>query len=324
MGSRAVAVVGRTPEAIARRFRIDDPAGGIVVTRTGRPFFADAAWGAEVVARLRAAVEGAGLWDEWDSDWVVLDAELLPWSAKAEELLRSQYAAVGAAARATTGRAASVLAAAAGRGVPVDALLPAAQERVAAVDGFVAAYRRYCWPVTSVADLRVAPFAVLATEDVVRATTDHVEQMAWAARLAEAAPDFVAPTRHRLVDLGDEASEAAAVTWWEDLVAAGGEGMVVKPRAAVVTGPRGLVQLGLKVRGPEYLRIIYGPEYRSPANLERLRQRGVGRKRSLATREGALGLEALTRFVAGEPLHRVHECVFAVLALESEPVDPRL
>ena len=83
-------------------------------------------------------------------------------------------------------------------------------------------------------------------------------------------------------------------------------------------------QPGLKVRGREYLRIIYGPDYTEPANLARLRQRGLAHKRSLALREYALGLEALDRVTRGEPLWRVHECVFAVLALDSEPVDPRL
>ncbi len=73
-----------------------------------------------------------------------------------------------------------------------------------------------------------------------------------------------------------------------------------------------------------YLRIIYGPDYTEAANMDRLRQRALGRKRSLATREYALGLEGLERVARGEPLWRVHECVFAVLALDSEPVDPRL
>ena len=112
--------------------------------------------------------------------------------------------------------------------------------------------------------------------------------------------------------------------WWTELTEAGGEGMVVKPLANLTRGKRGLVQPGLKVRGREYLRIIYGPDYTEPANLDRLRERGLGLKRSLATREYALGLEALDRAARGEPLWRVHECVFAVLALESEPVDPRL
>jgi protein phosphatase len=98
---------------------------------------------------------------------------------------------------------------------------------------------------------------------------------------------------------------------------------VVKPAANLTRGD-GLVQPGLKVRGREYLRIIYGPDYTEPEHLDRLRQRAVGHKRSLALREYALGLEALDRVARGEPLWRIHECVFAVLALESEPVDPRL
>ena len=127
-----------------------------------------------------------------------------------------------------------------------------------------------------------------------------------------------------MVEVTDPSSEAAATAWWEELTAAGGEGMVVKPYDFTVRGRRGLVQPGIKVRGREYLRIIYGPEYDAPSQLPRLRSRGLGRKRSLASREFALGVESLERFVRREPLYRVHECVFAVLALESEPVDPRL
>lgn len=114
------------------------------------------------------------------------------------------------------------------------------------------------------------------------------------------------------------------MSWWEKLTAKGGEGMVVKPRDFVARGRRGIAQPAIKCRGREYLRIIYGPEYAAPDQLERLRARAVGGKRSLAAREFALGVEALERFVRGEPLARVHECVFGVLALESEPIDPRL
>jgi protein phosphatase len=100
--------------------------------------------------------------------------------------------------------------------------------------------------------------------------------------------------------------------------------MVVKPHGFTAVHEGRLIQPALKVRGPEYLRIIYGPEYLFAKNLSRLRRRGLMRKRGLAAREFALGIEALERFVAREPLRRVHECVFGVLAMESEPVDPRL
>jgi protein phosphatase len=324
MGSRAVVIVCRDAETAGRRFKIDDPNGGTIYTRTGRAFFSDAAWQAKVVERTRAAITAADLWDALDTDWVALDTELLPWSAKAEELLRSQYAAVGAAGHAMTAHASELLAAALHRGVDVAALAHRTEDRAVALDRFIDAYRQYCWSVEEPDDLKLAPFVVLAAEGALLAGRDHRWHLSIAEQLTSAGEGFIHPTRNITVDLDDPEGEAAAISWWEQLVGNGGEGMVVKPLDSIVTGHRGLIQPGIKCRGPEYLRIIYGPEYRMAHNLERLRDRGLGRKRSLAQREFALGIEALERFVAGEPLHRVHECVFGVLAMESEPVDPRL
>jgi len=324
MGSRAVAIVCRDADVAARRFKIDDPTGGTVYTRTGRAFFRDSPWQSYVIERVRGALSAAGLWDELDTDWLALDTELLPWSAKAEDLLRTQYAAVGASGRAMVGRANAIVGTALDRGVDIGGLAARAGERVGALDRFVDAYRQYCWSVTGPEDLQMAPFVLLAAEGELLADRPHDWHMAMADRLVNAGEGFVRATRRVLVDLADGASEADAVAWWEQLVDAGGEGMVVKPLASIVTGKHGLIQPGIKCRGPEYLRIIYGPEYLAADNLERLRQRNIGRKRSLAQREFALGIEALERFVACEPLHRVHECVFGVLAMESEPVDPRL
>jgi protein phosphatase len=199
------------------------------------------------------------------------------------------------------------------------------RERLGRVNQYVEAYRRYCWPVRSVQDLKLASFHLLASEGRVHVDKDHVWHMRTLARLAEAAPGTsLVATSHRVVDVTDPADVAAGVDWWEQLTAGGGEGMVVKPLEFIVRGNKGLVQPAVKCRGREYLRIIYGPEYDALENLARLRGRALGAKRSLALREFALGVEALERFVRGEPLRRVHECVFGVLALESEPVDPRL
>jgi protein phosphatase len=208
--------------------------------------------------------------------------------------------------------------------VNVDELLERQRERLSDAEALRDAYRPYCWDVSSIGDVRVAPFQVLAGERAAYVDRPHTWHLQLAERLAAAAPELVVPTRHEAVDVTDPATQERATSWWEDLTAAGGEGMVVKPADAVVRGRRGVAQPGLKVRGREYLRLIYGPEYTAPSNIARLRSRALGRKRSLAIREFALGVEALERFVRGEPLHRVHECVFAVLALESEPVDPRL
>lgn len=323
MGSRAVVLVCRDASVAERRFGASGGLTGAVHTRTGRPFF-ESALTEQLLARLREAVNSAGLWEELETDWLLLDAELLPWSAKAEDLLRNQYAAVGAAARSALPAATSVLEAAAARGLDVGALLARTERRAVDAEAFTDAYRRYVWPVDGLAGVQLAPFQVLATEGRTWADRDHLWHLGVADRLVAADPDLVRPTRRLVVDLDDDTAVAAGIAWWTELTGGGGEGMVVKPLANLVKAKGGYAQPGIKVRGREYLRIIYGPDYLEPANLARLRDRNLGHKRSLAGREYALGIESLERVAAGEPLWRVHEAVFAVLALESEPVDPRL
>ena len=173
-------------------------------------------------------------------------------------------------------------------------------------------------------DLKLAPFHLLASEGKVYFDRDHVWHMETLASLCRTDSRLLLSTQHRNVDLVDLNSQQRAIEWWTEHTERGGEGMVVKPLRFVEKGRRGIVQPGVKCRGREYLRIIYGPEYTLPEHLDRLRSRALGRKRSLALREFALGVESLERFVRREPLRRVHECVFGVLALETEPVDPRL
>jgi protein phosphatase len=190
--------------------------------------------------------------------------------------------------------------------------------------GYVDSYRRYCWPVGSIDDLKLAPFHLLATEGKTHVDKDHVWHMDTLAKVCRHDRQLMLATPYKVVDLTDPPSQDEGVRWWTELTERGGEGMVVKPFDFVAKGRRGLLQPAVKCRGREYLRIIYGPEYTAAEHIERLRSRGLAAKRSLALREFALGVEALERFVRGEPLRRVHECVFGVLALESEPVDPRL
>lgn len=324
MGSRAIVVVCRDAAVARERFGVDSGETGAVYTRTGRPFLDDFADTEAVLSRVRAAVETAGLWDELGTGWLALDCELMPWSAKAIELIRRQYASVGAAARAGLGAAVAALDATAARGIDVAPLADAQRARIEHVERYVAAYRRYVWPVEGIADLRLAPFHVLAAQSGVFVDREHLWHLDLCDRLVDADPDWLTRTGRRAVDVTDAGSQADGAAWWEELTAGGGEGMVVKPMGFVARGRKGLVQPGIKCRGREYLRIVYGPEYADPGQIDRLRGRSLGRKRSLAVREFALGVEALERFVRGEPLHRVHECVFGVLALESEPVDPRL
>ncbi|MFJ4541152.1 polynucleotide kinase-phosphatase [Streptomyces tibetensis] len=325
MGSRAVALVCRDAEAARKRFGVDGPTGSLY-TRTGRPFLDDDALTEEILDRVRTAIGEAGLWDELETDWLLLDAELMPWSLKASGLLRSQYAAVGAASGAVLPQALAALQGAAARGVDVTGLLSRTGERATDAAAFTEAYRRYCWTTDGLEGVRLAPFQILAVQGRNLAGLPHDEQLALLDRLVEHDGSGLLQTTRRLyVDTADPESVQAGIDWWLEMTGRGGEGMVVKPVGAVVRDSQGrLVQPGIKCRGREYLRIIYGPEYTRPENLARLRSRFLNHKRSLAIREYALGLEALDRLAEGEPLWRVHEAVFGVLALESEPVDPRL
>ncbi|MDT7781784.1 MAG: hypothetical protein QOF58_203 [Pseudonocardiales bacterium] len=297
MGSRAVLLVRKV--------------GGAIYTRTGRTFF-DGALGDELLNRVRAGAKP--LFDELSTDWLLIDAELMPWNAKASGLIREQYAAVGAAAVGALPVAVDALAAAAARGIAIEELLARTAKRASNAEAYRKAYERYCWPTSGLDGVRIAPFQLLAAEGRTFHDRSHLWHLETLGRLD--GPLFQ-QTRHLVVDTADP---AAGVKWWEELTAEGGEGMVVKPLQNLT----GRAQPGVKVRGREYLRIIYGPDYTEPQNLQRLRKRGLGRKRGLALREYALGIEALERVARGEPLWRVHECVFGVLALESEPVDPRL
>ena len=324
MGSRAVVIVCKDADAARQRFGVANGETGIVYTRTGRRFFDALNIESELLHLIRAALSSSGFWEEFSTNWVCLDCELMPWSAKAQELLKQQYAAVGAASQAALGEAVPALEGALDRGVDVGKILDRYRIRTQQSSAFVKAYRQYCWSVESVTDLKLAPFHVLATEGKVHIDRDHVWHMETLAKLCDAEDAVLLKTPFRVIDLADPESTQVGVDWWQRLTEHGGEGMVVKPLEFIVRGRRGLVQPAVKCRGCEYLRIIYGSEYTDPGHLDRLRARGLATKRSLAIREFALGIEALERFVGGEPLRRVHECVFGVLAMESEPVDPRL
>ncbi|MBI5591831.1 MAG: polynucleotide kinase-phosphatase [Deltaproteobacteria bacterium] len=340
MGSRAVVIVCKNEAAAMRCFGVRNEGIGIVYTRTGRRFFSDLALEQELLAIIRGALDALDFWSEFSTEWICLDCELMPWSEKAKELLKTQYAAVGAAATASLSAAIENLrmagsridldigfkpsAEGTAREFKIDDLLKKCEARKDTVESYITAYQQYCWPVNSLKDLRIAPFHVLATEGQVHVDKDHKWHMNIISRICAASEEILLSTSFSVVDVDDEQSMAAACRWWEDLTGKGGEGMVVKPHDFISRGKKGLVQPAVKCRGREYLRIIYGPEYTLEENLDRLRSRSLGPKRSLALREFALGVEALERFVRKEPLRRVHECVFGVLALESEPVDPRL
>ena len=338
MGSRAVIVLCHTEETARKRFGVLDGTRGIIYTRTGRRFFENADIEKEVLTRLDRVLTATSFWSDFATDWVCLDTELMPWSEKAQTLLSRQYAPVGRAGRESIAAAVAVLEEtckrsnrafevdpnASGQNVDPAELLARFKEKQHSINGYIDAYREYCWKVESVDDLRIAPFHLLACEGNVFSYEKHVWHMDKIRQYCTGIDPIFMATKYICVDTADENSVNAGVDWWLKLTGSGGEGMVVKPETFVARRQAEVLQPAVKCRGPEYLRIIYGPEYLMPEHLARLKKRSLSRKRSLALREFSLGLESLTRFVNKEPLYRVHECVFGVLAFESEPVDPRL
>ena len=163
----------------------------------------------------------------------------MSWSAKAQELLKQQYAAVGASGQATLADEIAVLEQAAARGLDVSELLARTTPRRQMMNDYIAAYRRYCWPVNSLADLKLAPFHLLAAEGKVHADQPHDWHMQTLARMAGG---IIVATPFRIIDVTNPETEAEGIRWWEELTGRGGEGMIVKPLDFIAKNRRGLVQ----------------------------------------------------------------------------------
>ena len=318
-----VLVICKDEQTAAYRFGITGEGFGICYTRTRRNFFNEPETEHAFLTKVRDGLTRSGFWEKHQTDWVCLDAELMPWSVKAQSLIQAQYAATGSAALNALSEAEAVLRVTAQRGIEgAHEMLHTFAEKKQAAEKFVSAYRAYCWQVTGIDDYKLAPFHILATEGAAHADKTHQWHMEQIAEICHADSTLFKLTPYKMVHLDNEAEIADAVAWWLELTGRGGEGMVVKPYHFTAYGTDGtLLQPAVKCRGKEYLRIIYGPEYCRSENLTRLK---LAKKRSIALQEFALGIEALERFVRKEPLRRVHESAFGVLAMESEPTDPRL
>jgi polynucleotide kinase-phosphatase len=324
MGSRAIVVVCKDEAAAKKAFGISEEGIGTVYTRTGRAFFNEETEQREFLDRINNALITSGFYEKFATDWVCLDCELMPWSAKAQALLQNQYAGVGAASIHALKEVVSVLENSVNIKEQLSGLYDKFKPHEEDAHLYVKAYQQYCWPVKSIEDYKLAPFHIMATEGQTYFDQSHEWHMENIHSICAADTDILKATPYKVITLSDENSISEAISWWEELTSKGGEGMVVKPYEFIQKTAKGITQPAVKCRGREYLRIIYGPEYTEKENIERLKNRGLSGKRALAMREFALGVEGLERFINKESLTKVHECVFGVLALESEPIDPRL
>lgn len=321
MGSRAILILCKDEEAGLKRFGTETI--GECYTRTGRRFFKSEDDHKEILRRLSRSLTDNHWWEKFETDWAIFDCEIVPWNLKAGDLLLNQYEIVAASGKNTLWKMFDTVAASLKRGIPVEDMRNLLARQLEDIEKYHKAYQPYCWKVASLDDVKIAPFHLLATEDRTYTDKTHLWHMEELGKFADFTAQWRA-TPHIEIETVSEESCRKGVEWWIERTGQGSEGMVVKPLEYVAFSKGQLVQPALKCRGKEYLRIIYGPSYDMAANLERLKKRGLKRKRGLAEKEFLLGAEGLNRLVRNEPLRRVHECVLGVLAMESEPVDPRL
>ncbi len=318
MGSRAVLMLFKDVESAKQA--VGSETLGIIYTRTGRRFF-DKSTENEIVLKLNEELTNKGYFEKYKTDYVLLDAEIMPWNLKAKELISGQYAHVAENAILDRSKLKEKLEPVAGDNEDLNKWLEEVGKGLMNAKVFKEVFQKYCWDAEGTKAIQIAPFHVLAHSNETFFDKPHTWHMEMNKFFAEESALFV-QTEYRIIS--DEVTAQEVIAWWEEMTAEGHEGIVIKPEFFIASNKGKLLQPAIKVRGRKYLNIIYGMDYVLEDNLERLKKRNAGKKQKLALKEFALGIEGIRRFVDGESIERVHECVLATLALESDPVDPRL
>ncbi|WP_019913350.1 polynucleotide kinase-phosphatase [Paenibacillus sp. HW567] len=318
MGSRATLLLFRDEQAAVAY--VGRPTLGTIYTRTGRAFF-DKETERNVLSRLNTDLHRADYFTRYNTELLLLDAEIIPWNLKARELIATQYAHVAEAAELDRGHLLKKLREAGNAGRDVSGWVQEMEGKLKSARIFREAFQQYCWDTSGLDGVRIAPFHTLAHSGQTFFDHTHLWHMEHGRELAKLSPLFM-ETEYRVITCG--ADDADVIRWWEELTEDGHEGIVIKPETFIARSGKSMIQPAIKIRGRKYLHIIYGIDYLLPDNLARLKQRKTGKKERHALMECALSVESVERFIRKEPLERVHECVLAALSLESDPVDPRL
>lgn len=310
MGSRAIAVICRDPGAAKEYFGLEQP--GCIYTRNGRPFFRE---DSDFLNALREGLSRGRFWERFKTDWVCLDGEILPWSVKAERLISENH-------RETLETGEAIL-------DEIDRAPGWMKVFKESLDSKKACFNRYRrlldkYEAEAASAVCFAPFHMIATEGRSYFDKNHHWQMQTLNALAKAAGEPFLGTPFERVDLRVATDIQRVLRWWECISPSGEEGLVVKPLHFLCRGRRGLAQPGIKCRGREHLRLVYGPEYDSEENIVKLLdRRAISRRRQKHRRilkQLALSIEGVERFIRKEPLPRVEECVRGVLSLETREI----
>lgn len=318
MGSRGILFLFRDIE-VGRKY-VGRETLGVIYTRTGRRFF-DIETEGKVLARINKSLTNSDYFNKYHTEFILLDAEIMPWNLKAKELISSQYAHVAENAILDRSILKGRIENAIENNGDLARWLNEYDEKLTNALVFKEVFQKYCWEINEIDQIQIAPFHLLAHSHETYFHKPHTWHMEMNREYALMDKLFV-ETEYMVID--DDASEEEVIRWWEDMTADGHEGIVIKPETFISKSKGRLIQPAIKVRGRKYLHIIYGMDYLQPENLTRLKKRNIGKKQKHALKEFALGVEGIERLVNGESIERVHECVLGTLSMESDPVDPRL
>lgn len=316
MGSRAVIFIAKNKD-VAKEL-INSDSLGYITTRTGRAFF-EQEQQQRIVELIHAELIAKNYFEQFNTSFVIMDAEILPWNLKAQRLIDQQYETVAENALMDRHKLMEKLHIT--EHVDVTSWLEEYKHKYKNAAKFDAVFKNYCWSTNELSGIQIAPFHILAHSSSTNFHQPHSWHMQMNELLAENSSLFIA-TEYRLIE--SEQDEQEIINWWQNMTEDGHEGIVVKPIDFLAYHKGKLLQPAIKVRGREYLRIIYGMDYTNEAFMKKLKQRNPSRKMKNALLEFKLGLEGISRFVSLESSTRVHECALATLALESDPIDPRL
>lgn len=318
MGSRGILFLFKDKEAGLKY--VGRETLGTIYTRTGRRFFNEETE-FKIISRIHKGLTASNYFTKYGTEFILLDAEIMPWNLKAKELISSQYAHVSENAILDRSLLKNKIESAMGKNEDLKIWFKEYEDKLDNARVFRDVFQKYCWEINDIDQIQIAPFHLLAHSNETFFEKPHTWHMEMNKEFSKMENLFV-ETEYMIID--NAASEEEAIKWWDVITSDGHEGIVIKPEAFISTSKGKLVQPAIKVRGRKYLNIIYGMDYLQPENLKRLKKRNVGKKQKLALKEFALGVEGIQRFVNGESIERVHECVLGTLAMESNPVDPRL
>ncbi|MFC4409780.1 polynucleotide kinase-phosphatase [Chungangia koreensis] len=316
MGSRAIMIIFKDSQAAVKS--IGTATNGVIYTRTGRRFF-DQDTENNVVQIIVDELREKDYFEHYETDYVCLDTEIMPWNLKAKDLIRKQYAHVSE--NALLDRSKLIERLQQSEFTDVRDWLSIYDMKLQNAHVFKEVFQNYCWNVEGIEKIQIAPFHVLAHSNQTFFDKPHLWHMEMNRKLSAGSTLFV-ETDYKIIS--NPSDDLEIIKWWEEMTKEGHEGIVIKPEIYISTYKGRLLQPAIKVRGRKYLSIIYGMDYLEPANLIRLKKRNTNKKQKNALKEFALGIEGIKRFVERDSIERIHECVLGVLALESEPVDPRL